>query len=296
MIAAMPTRALAIAISAGALLIALVHIVWPDVQIDAVTVVLLAVAAVPWLGPIFKSIELPGGWRFEYQVQQIKEQVQQVERRVEGVERMLVTGDATPALEEKLTRAVEGFAAYLHEVDEALDVPLPSVALKTGLDNAQYVGSLNEIQLDPKLAEDDYVVMREFAHHVLMTVGPPWDPRLGGVESGVADYLVASHTGNPALGAGAARAVGLGVPVLRDLANQRTYSEGLISQDEGEIWGGAFWELRGRLGQAPVDGAVAGAWRDRGWEPGRLGAFTAAVVARAGEGARDAFRRRGLPE
>src|SRR5215216_2964737 len=120
MIAVMPSRSLAILVSAGALLIALVHVIWPDIEIDAVTVVLLAVAAVPWLGPIFKSIELPGGWKFEYQVQQIREQVEKVERRVEDVERLVFTGDTTPAMEEKLTRAVEAFAAHLHGIDPAL--------------------------------------------------------------------------------------------------------------------------------------------------------------------------------
>jgi hypothetical protein len=100
MIAGMPSRRLAFLVSAGALLVALVHVLWPDLEIDAVTVVLLAVAAVPWLGPIFKSIELPGGWKFEYQVQQIREQVEQVERRVQDVERLVFTGDTTPAMEE----------------------------------------------------------------------------------------------------------------------------------------------------------------------------------------------------
>jgi hypothetical protein len=294
MIAGMPSRRLAFLVSAGALLVALVHVLWPDLEIDAVTVVLLAVAAVPWLGPIFKSIELPGGWKFEYQVQQIREQVEQVERRVQDVERLVFTGDTTPAMEEQLTRAVQGFAGYLRGVDDALVVPLPSVALKSGLGNAQYVGSVNEIQIDPKLAEDDYVVMREYAHHVLMTVGPTWDTRLLGVESGVADYLVASHTGHPALGAGAARAFGLDRPALRDLANERSYSEGLIAQDEGEIWGGALWELRSGLGREAVDRAVAGAWLDPGWVASGALAFADAVVAHAGEGARDAFRRRGL--
>jgi len=294
MIGAMSSQRLAILVSAGALVIALVHVIWPDVEIDAVTVVLLAVAAVPWLGPIFKSIELPGGWKFEYQVQQIREQVEKVERRVGDVERLVFTGDVTPALEKKLRRAVQGFAAYLRGVDEALAVPLPSVALEAGLGNAQYVGATNEIQIDPKLADDEYVVMREYAHHVLMAVGPEWDTRLLGVESGVADYLVASHTGEPALGAGAARAFALGRPVLRDLANERRYSEGLVAQDEGEIWGGALWEMRGRLGQEAADRAAAGAWRDPAWVQDGALAFAEAVLARAGDQARDAFRRRGL--
>ena len=40
---------------------------WPSLAIDAITLVLLMLAVVPWLAPIFKSLELPGGWKFEFQ-------------------------------------------------------------------------------------------------------------------------------------------------------------------------------------------------------------------------------------
>ena len=32
----------------------------------------------------------------------------------------------------------------------------------------------------------------------------------------------------------------------------------IIPQDEGEVWGGAFWELRGLLGPDSSDPAIAG--------------------------------------
>lgn len=50
-----------------ALLIALAHLIWPKLTIDAITVILLFIALVPWLAPLFKSIELPGGWKIEFQ-------------------------------------------------------------------------------------------------------------------------------------------------------------------------------------------------------------------------------------
>jgi hypothetical protein len=280
----MPSRRLAILVSAGALLVALVHVLWPDLSIDAVTVVLLAVAAVPWLGPIFKSIELPGGWKFEYQ--QIQAQVKDVERRVAGVERLLFTGDTTPALEAKLSAALVRFAAYLRGIDPALDVPPPSVRLRKGLGNAQYDGSVNEIQLDPDFAVDDYVVVREYAHHVLLTSGPPWDERAAGLESGLADYLVASYGGDPVLGPELAKAMQLETPYLRTLDNDRSYVEGQVSQQEGEVWGAAFWEMRERDGQAATDRALVDAWRDPAWPPDPK-AFARAV----GD---DALTRRGL--
>jgi hypothetical protein len=46
---------------------AVVHIAWPQVAIDGVTATLLIVAVVPWLQPLFKSLEFPGGVKVEFQ-------------------------------------------------------------------------------------------------------------------------------------------------------------------------------------------------------------------------------------
>jgi hypothetical protein len=50
-----------------ALLIALAHLIWPAISIDAITVTLLVVAFLPWLSSVFKSIELPGVLKIQYQ-------------------------------------------------------------------------------------------------------------------------------------------------------------------------------------------------------------------------------------
>jgi hypothetical protein len=44
----------------------LVHAVLPSVKIDTVTVVLLVLALLPWLGELLESVELPGGWKVQY--------------------------------------------------------------------------------------------------------------------------------------------------------------------------------------------------------------------------------------
>jgi hypothetical protein len=49
-----------------ALGLALVHLVWPSVAVDSITIILLVVAIIPWLSPIFESIELPGGWKIKF--------------------------------------------------------------------------------------------------------------------------------------------------------------------------------------------------------------------------------------
>jgi len=60
-------RVTQIIITLVALSIATVHLIWPDLKIDSITVTLLLVAVVPWLAQLFKSLELPGGWKIEFQ-------------------------------------------------------------------------------------------------------------------------------------------------------------------------------------------------------------------------------------
>jgi hypothetical protein len=54
-------------VSLGALLLAFAHIVWPELAIDAVALALIVIAILPWLAPLVKSLELPGGWKVEFQ-------------------------------------------------------------------------------------------------------------------------------------------------------------------------------------------------------------------------------------
>lgn len=56
-----------ILITLSAVLIGLGHLIWPSLEIDAITLTLLIVAVAPWLAPLLKSLELPGGLKFEFQ-------------------------------------------------------------------------------------------------------------------------------------------------------------------------------------------------------------------------------------
>lgn len=62
----MKARKVQYTITLGALLLALVHLVFPSVAIDGITLILVVIGIVPWLGPLFKSIKLPGGFEVEY--------------------------------------------------------------------------------------------------------------------------------------------------------------------------------------------------------------------------------------
>jgi len=62
----MNVKRLQISITAIAGLIIAIHLIWPSLAIDAITLTLIIVAAIPWLAPLFKSLEFPGGWKVEF--------------------------------------------------------------------------------------------------------------------------------------------------------------------------------------------------------------------------------------
>ena len=43
------------------------HIAMPNLKIDAITLTLFGIGLIPWLAPLFKSLELPGGVKVEFQ-------------------------------------------------------------------------------------------------------------------------------------------------------------------------------------------------------------------------------------
>jgi hypothetical protein len=63
------TTIVSVGITAVALVAGGARLMWPALTIDSVTVALIVVAVVPWLAPIFKSLEVPGGFKVEWQNQ-----------------------------------------------------------------------------------------------------------------------------------------------------------------------------------------------------------------------------------
>lgn len=57
----MRPRAIQIIITGVAVALAVGHTWFPEIKIDAITVTLLGIGVIPWLGPLFKSVEIPGG-------------------------------------------------------------------------------------------------------------------------------------------------------------------------------------------------------------------------------------------
>jgi hypothetical protein len=60
-------RRLQISVTIGATLLFILHLVFPSVKLDAVSVALLFFIVLPWVIPFLKSFELPGGFKIELQ-------------------------------------------------------------------------------------------------------------------------------------------------------------------------------------------------------------------------------------
>ncbi len=76
--------ALRLTITGAAVLAGVSHLIWPNLKIDGVVTVLLGIAVVPWLGLIFDSLELPGGWKFQYR--KLEEKVNKVNDKVDDAQ------------------------------------------------------------------------------------------------------------------------------------------------------------------------------------------------------------------
>ncbi|MNB83026.1 hypothetical protein D3C76_341000 [compost metagenome] len=80
-----PYPRLKAALTVGALAVAAVHMWVPSINVDAITVTLLATAVLPWLQPIFKSVKLPGG--IEIVLQELKQEIKDASGAAHSAER-----------------------------------------------------------------------------------------------------------------------------------------------------------------------------------------------------------------
>lgn len=55
------------------------HLIFPNLNIDLITVILFCLILIPWVEPLFKSVELPGGVKLEFQeLEKIEKEAKEV--------------------------------------------------------------------------------------------------------------------------------------------------------------------------------------------------------------------------
>lgn len=221
------------------------------------------------------------------------------------------TESLTTTLEESVRRNLEGFVSYLDQVGFPKDARRATIKIyKMDQPNAFYRDGTLEI--DVGYAEDPYTALREFGHHALTAPmrDKPWalGDHVMPIESGLADYFAGSFLRNPRVGEVIARLEGFQTPYLRTLDNERKFSEfaalpeGMQYHSGGEIWGGAFWQMRSRLGREKLDPILAKAWlaeaalEEEPTAKSFIGALlTAAEDKTSADAIRSVLRHRGFP-
>ena len=182
----------------------------------------------------------------------------------------------TTDLQRRLEAAFTGFQNYFRELGYKPSGKPVGVRVDSQFtDNAYYEGSGNRIVLGANFAHDPDVLYREFSHHVLFHPYQGVAQReedIRGIESGLADYFPCSYTDDPRLGEQVApilqKLYGEGSfnkPYIRNLDNAIKFSDlppKAPEQLTGEVWGGAFWEMRRLLGQEKADRLLFSTWRD----------------------------------
>jgi hypothetical protein len=286
-----------VAISVGAVALAAAHLIWPDAKLDLVTLILLVIALVPWLGAIFESIKLP--W-FEVQYWQqlhlVKQRTDQLASRLSTVESHVfrITG-TTPAQRASLDEGLSAYAEYLASLGLALDKDtLPEIEvhpeIPLGDTPGYYEPAANKIGVALDAVDDVSVTLRQYTHGALIanqrfdvSTGPWW------LEDGLADYFVASHLGDPVLGH--LTADQRGRRCFRDLAESVEFHRKLKGfpswrRPEPNPWGNLFWAIRDLVGKDTCDTVLADCWLSTPPGKGFESDFIARLIEKIPDGSR----------
>jgi hypothetical protein len=249
-------------VSAAALFLAVVHLLRPKLNIDAITIVLIVVAALPWLGSVFKAIDLPGGWRVEYrelrrQQQQVRHELARVQDSVKKVEQVIFSREVSPDVAQRLREQIGTFHQYLAALGlEPFEREPPRIGLNSGAAASFYVPSTHQIEINPDLADNRHVVFREYCNYVLSPdLGDEFLIAAYDLISGLSFYFPCSFTGDRE----GFSYRGVNLNDSRQMISRR----GLPSPDNqprAYIWASIFWEARQLMDPRVEDKLLADAW------------------------------------
>jgi hypothetical protein len=186
---------------------------------------------------------------------------------------------AVQSIQQKLSLSVSAFLVYFQKLGyepKTTDINIRTNEQEEGF-LSYYDAASNTIAVRPELAEDETLILHEYAHKVLYS-SLPFDALNGNtkwkysaiIEGGLADYFVGSFRDQSVIGAVAAQRLGpaaKGALPMNLENSERITTTDLRGTDLPLInrlqlaWGGAFWELRQKLGQDAVDKSLYRAWR-----------------------------------
>ena len=208
-------------------------------------------------------------------IQRADENVAKLEQRVDEVEKQVVRFEEsialTPEIKKSVVDTISSYQDYWERIGFSVEGEV-NVLVEVSPGRAYYDPAENLMVISSSVISDTDVILREYTHFILASaVDEDVDllsKRLGtALESGLADYFPSSFSSDPRIGEIFGKQV-TGRPYIRNLDNDRKFTEVSLSSNRGgeewemgEIWGGAFWEMRQRIGQATTDDLIFAAWQ-----------------------------------
>ena len=122
----LPLLPLRIGVSVVSLALVAIHLIFPAIVLDGVTLALTLIALLPWLQPIFKTVKLPGG--IELTLQDMKQEIQAAAGAAQSAERkadLAVSGIVSPADAGATPRATYVTIDREWKTGDRVDVQLP---------------------------------------------------------------------------------------------------------------------------------------------------------------------------
>jgi hypothetical protein len=181
----------------------------------------------------------------------------------------------------KLIQAADKFRGYFEKLGYAPKTKAINFSGKVTIPGglSYYDPASNTIFIKPELANDETMLLHEYAHHILysslsfdaLNEEPVWKYSATPIEYGLDAYFVGSSLNQTLIGALAARHLGptAGVKLPLNLENTERITATQLGDnfdyaliDRLQLaWGGTFWELRQKLGQNITDRCLYEAWR-----------------------------------
>jgi hypothetical protein len=163
-----------------------------------------------------------------------------------------VTEALTSSIQKELESTLNKYIAYIDSIGfpRSPDRVLLRIE-KMDTPTAYYHN--HTIVIDYRLATDALIALRQYSHFILAKQGRAWIGQFAAIESALASYFVYSYLNN----------IGLDNEKKFDEFTQIEHSQ--MPYQGGEIWAGAFWEMRKRLGREIIDPLLASAWASTKW-------------------------------
>lgn len=171
--------------------------------------------------------------------------------------------------QESMQAILQQYFTFLQQIGFATPKEAVNIIIeKLGTPNAYYSAANRSIRIDVSMAGDNAAALNEYTHHMLISArngNSNFD--FSHLELALANYFSASFLNNPKIGETYAKQHKLAKPYLRTLDNKRPYSKSTsasnynsIMNDNMEMWGGLFWDLRKQLTSEVADPMIANAW------------------------------------